>query len=322
MESAFLMLKKIQRNYGGGENDITYWMMKSDSLKTSNEKEITNVLEEMTNIFDTLEKADCKLSNTEKLKYLYNALPGEYMKKYILKDSTKYEELNKEIREDIKNRAYVLDWTVDNRRDDPMEIDFVNRGSNSKKHYTKDKMDQHKNKKYCAICEKNGHTTNECWFNAQKEKFKGKSTNYVGYVQDPNDYYNSNLDFQDIKTMFFEDNNTIGDKNNNINDNVNLNKKLYKDKKYKNYIKNVFNLCYKDFRVNNVLNFKKSSWLYDSGAGEHLTNNKNLLINFKKRKIILRCANNTSVVFEGYCKSIKFKTDFILKTKQFLLTQK
>ncbi|ORX43519.1 hypothetical protein BCR36DRAFT_460401 [Piromyces finnis] len=140
MESAFLMLKKIQRNYGGGENDTTYWMMKLNSLKTSNEKEITNFLEEMSNIFNTLEKADCKLSNIEKLKYLYNALPGEYMKKYILKDSTKYEELNKEIQEDIKNRLY-------NRRDNPMEIDFVNRGSNSKKHYTKDKMDQHKKQK-------------------------------------------------------------------------------------------------------------------------------------------------------------------------------
>jgi len=28
--------------------------------------------------------------------------------------------------------------------------------------------------------------------------------------------------------------------------------------------------------------YKKSIWLYDSDAGEHITNNKVLLINFKK----------------------------------------
>ena len=44
----------------------------------------------------------------------------------------------------------------------------------------------------------------------------------------------------------------------------------------------------------------KSEWLYDSGAGEHITNNKNLLTNFKKEHIQLRCANNTYCDFEGY----------------------
>ena len=46
--------------------------------------------------------------------------------------------------------------------------------------------------------------------------------------------------------------------------------------------------------------YNKSSWLYDSGAGEHLTNDKSLLINYKEEKCILKCANNSSCVFEGY----------------------
>jgi len=46
--------------------------------------------------------------------------------------------------------------------------------------------------------------------------------------------------------------------------------------------------------------YNKSSWLYDSGAGEHLTNDKSLLINYKEEKCILKCANNSSCVFEGH----------------------
>jgi len=44
----------------------------------------------------------------------------------------------------------------------------------------------------------------------------------------------------------------------------------------------------------------KSKWLYDSGAGEHITNNLKLLKNFKKKNIKLKCANNTYCHFEGH----------------------
>eukprot|EP00833_Pecoramyces_ruminatium_P015371 jgi/Orpsp1_1/1189403/evm.model.d7180000071781.1 len=45
-------------------------------------------------------------------------------------------------------------------------------------------------------------------------------------------------------------------------------------------------------------NYKKSIWLYDPGAGEHLTNNKSLLINYKEEKTILTCTNGSPCVFE------------------------
>jgi len=47
-------------------------------------------------------------------------------------------------------------------------------------------------------------------------------------------------------------------------------------------------------------NEKKINWLYVSGTGEHITNNLNLLKNYKEEYIRLKCANNMYCDFEGY----------------------
>ena len=41
-------------------------------------------------------------------------------------------------------------------------------------------------------------------------------------------------------------------------------------------------------------------WYYDSGAYEHVTNDKNLLKDYKEDFVQLRCADNTTLDFEGY----------------------
>lgn len=43
----------------------------------------------------------------------------------------------------------------------------------------------------------------------------------------------------------------------------------------------------------------KTLWIYDTGASEHITNNKDILINFKEEKIIMKCANNFLCEFNG-----------------------
>jgi len=88
------------------------------------------------------------------------------------------------------------------------------------------------------------------------------------------------------------------DNNKNCNNHVKNNEKINKDKYYKYYEKMVYDI--NNFSVPYNNNFERSIWLYDSGAGEHLTNNKNLLINYRKEKIVLRCANGTPCAFEGY----------------------
>ena len=58
---------------------------------------------------------------------------------------------------------------------------------------------------------------------------------------------------------------------------------------------------YVDHKFDNFNNFKKFSiWTFDTGSSEHITNNKNLLNNFKYKTISMKCANNTECIFEGY----------------------
>ena len=42
------------------------------------------------------------------------------------------------------------------------------------------------------------------------------------------------------------------------------------------------------------------TWFYDPGEGEHVTNDKSLLVNFKYKLIKLCCVNGSICQFEGY----------------------
>ncbi|KAL6604278.1 hypothetical protein U3516DRAFT_758964 [Neocallimastix sp. 'constans'] len=65
-----------------------------------------------------------------------------------------------------------------------------------------------------------------------------------------------------------------------------------------------YNTNYIDNDKNQNSNHMKNNsliyWLYGSGAAEHITNNINILSNFKQEKITLYCANGTLYEIEGY----------------------
>ena len=113
-----------------------------------------------------------------------------------------------------------------------------------------------------------------------------------GYINqyNINEQYNDNVDFEDIRPLLKEKKNikrTVGL----INHAIELTKTIKENEIHNINLNN--NAC-------SINNFNKSYWLFDSGAGEHLTNNINLLKNFKEEKITLRCANNTICTFDGY----------------------
>jgi len=55
-----------------------------------------------------------------------------------------------------------------------------------------------------------------------------------------------------------------------------------------------------------VNNNSTINWLYDSGAVKHIANNINILNNYNKQKVSLRCANESLYDFEGYCECHKY----------------
>jgi len=49
------------------------------------------------------------------------------------------------------------------------------------------------------------------------------------------------------------------------------------------------------------LRFKgHSTWTFDTGASEHITNNRELLENYKEKTVTMSCVNNSFCIFEGY----------------------
>jgi len=52
----------------------------------------------------------------------------------------------------------------------------------------------------------------------------------------------------------------------------------------------------------NILEYnpnEETVWIFDAGASEHITCNKDILKEWKKKKVTFRCANNTTCEFEG-----------------------
>ena len=201
-------------------------------------------------------------------------------------------------------------------------------------------------RKQCDICDKYGHTTKECWFNPrnQNSRYKDifdvidknyrnknnynnnynnnnrnnnnlnpKGTHYIGHMEkfDINEEYNNNIDYEDLRELL--------QKPNNNNERSPKRSAFYMSniKETTNESKNHNNNNEKDLPINtektkevkfllNINNNEETSWLYDSGAGEHLTNDKEILDKYTEEKTELRCANNTICTFDGYG-NIKFK---------------
>ena len=205
-----------------------------------------------------------------------------------------------------------------------------NKSSNSKKRgkqngnqYNNNNKDNsnkdNNNKSYCHICEVKGHSTRNCIYNmktksnhnkGRQEKLQVKTTlndhpkkslHLISKISDPDSAssYDDNFDFEDARALIEKQ------------EEININNKV----KFSGLIEYVNDSSIipkeitipnkkEELYVNNINyyeeNDKTSEWLYDTGAGEHITNDFNLLNNFIHCKIKLRCANGTMCSFEGY----------------------
>ncbi|OUM69820.1 hypothetical protein PIROE2DRAFT_2252 [Piromyces sp. E2] len=303
----------------GGSNDYSYWTSKLNKLHTDKESEIMTILNQMKDIFFYMNKYQLNMSEDEKIKCIYDSLPRDYLRKYVLEKGETFESLYEKINNDISKMSYIENWRESYYRNDPMEIDYVKK--NISKNVSRNRKNNNynynnKNKKYCDICKMNNHNKDEYKKGNNYCNSNYKRSNFVGNISkhNINDYYNANIGFNEIKTMYFDNN----DKNKYVNENKNFNKdnikkykkkacninlfnkfKLYRNNRYKKY-KIYFSNCYKKSKIYPNNNYKKSIWLYDPGDGEHLTNNKSLLINYIEEKTILICANGSPCIFEGY----------------------
>jgi len=336
IDTTSVIINTLKTEYDKDTKDLTQWIKKLKSIKAKKEEEIPKAVRKILKIFKNMEDAKATMEEKEKVKYFLHILPEKYRKKLTLTNDSTVDNLQKIITEDLNMWNYIEDWDTDSENesnDDPMEIDFAGKfkksrknprnndnknniaGKNNNDHHKNHNGDKftNKNNKFCEICQIKGHSTSECYYNAKNPR----SNYYKYYTMDNknqnNRKYSKNKNYQ--KFAGFLGHNI--DLNNEYNCNINN----FRIKNHKNYLScvnstkieckkcqnpskvfkgamNLFNTNYNS-KITNKYN-EKTIWLYDTGAGEHITNDKSILNNFKEEKITLKCANNTFCDFEGY----------------------
>jgi len=164
---------RLKSSYYDQQADTAYWIKKLNSLKPQNKYELLKVLDKMSDIFHNMKKTDVKISNKEKIKYIYNILPHKYRDIVNLDESIAAEKYYTKLKMKINMKAYLEDWNNNNEEyntDQNIEINYVGK-TNNKTHSYKNKNTNYinkqlnnKNKMYCHICQKHNHNTNRCRF--------------------------------------------------------------------------------------------------------------------------------------------------------------
>jgi len=288
-DSPFELMNNLETLFAK-DKDVTLqqWIEKLKRLKVKNNKDLLEVTSRMITIFKKMDKSKVPLTESEKINYMLDCMPKE-LKIIFISGNIKTAQ---GLFEDIKLK-YKLLYHVGNKNDnqrnyneeeDKMDIDIINNILN-----TNNNKPRIKNKKFCHICNMKNHNTDECYFNAKnKTNFKHNTKKYRGNNINNNNNFNNHKNYN---------------KNNNNNNKFKNQKNFYINENNQDTInydsdnneKYLFNI---NKGNNNKENF--TTWVYDTGASEHITNNFSILTNFVKLPVTMKCANNSSIDFQGY----------------------
>jgi len=175
LTKSYLVYTKLANKYGNGNDDTEYWLKKLKNIKAKDITQISKTVEDIRNIFQEMKDSEIEITERERLKYMYNALPTQFRNTLDITLNTKSEELYNMVINRINAKSYLENWENDKPEpEDLMEIDFVHRGRNSNKHrrYT----NQIK-RPYCHICTEQGHWTDECEYNSKSKQNKQNKHN-------------------------------------------------------------------------------------------------------------------------------------------------
>ncbi|KAL6625515.1 hypothetical protein U3516DRAFT_482110, partial [Neocallimastix sp. 'constans'] len=187
-EKVFEKMEKIKQFYERDEEEEHYiWYKRLYELKASDINNTMDVINEIMELFNTLHDTNLNPNNLEKLTILHNALPNEI--KNIVNFSADVNPI--EFYNDIKNKIFIRKYNsksnrltslnnnyIQNSQEDNMDLDY---DLNHVYHHTKNLRNSKSypsNKKFCHICKINGHSTDECFFNAKTNKRIRNSKNY------------------------------------------------------------------------------------------------------------------------------------------------
>jgi len=269
-------------------------MNKLKELKVKKYHELLTIMNKMMSIFKKMEIAKVPLSENEKIDYMLGAMTDE-QKLIFIPNTTSSEILYQDIKAKYKLLYHVgrINKSKNlNEHENMMDIDLINNIINKNKRKYKNKIS-----KYFHICKLKNHDTDECYYNTKNQSNKRK--NYNNFHKPNHNYSNNN---NKNKSNFY---------NNNDNRNKNKNQFNYANRErndiiYSDSEEEIYNNSNDILYINNMNIENKSkkkniiSWIYDTGASEHITNNKSILTDFINKQITMKCANNSDCTFQGY----------------------
>jgi len=324
LSTSYEIMQKLRSLYGKKKSsDVQYWLKKLYSLRAKDLSDCKDTINQIKEIFEIMEGNNATLGEWEKIRILYLSFPKN-LRDQIHPDGTEnVDDFIKEALNKINFQIY-LHSTIDYNKNiisnnDFMDIDYINHADSNEKdisYISKFKNNSKQKSNYCHICKVTGHSTDNCKYNSlTKNKNSKKSTNKSKISKTKQNKNNKKHDFnKNYKTLdnleyseelsenetSFENLKSIYNSNldnietiDDYSNDYSKNKKLIRDQKNNEYSNepNIALVCTQD--ENNTI------WTFDTGASEHITNNKDILKNFKEEKITLRCANNSLCEFEG-----------------------
>jgi len=205
-ETASDMIRRLKNSYCDQQADTAFWIKELNSLKLNSKFELLKILDKMFDIFNNMKKTNVKISNKEKIKYIYNILPSKYRDLVNIDERTSAENYYNNLKSKIGMKAYLKDWHNNNSNNnnnnnlinnypinEKTTINHIGKISNKYKNnyykeYNKNKFNGNerfktnknnikiKNKLYYHICKKHSHNTEKCRFDllTNKKHLKNK----------------------------------------------------------------------------------------------------------------------------------------------------
>jgi len=157
LNTSYEIMSQLKKKYGSSTTDLSYWLKKLNSIKTTNKQGILDVIDQLKNIFKNMDNINFHLSEYEKLRYLFNAISEDYTNKFTLTDKDNFISNSMKIEEDINKLAYIQQWNSNSQpKDDPIEIDCAGKFQKKKRNYNK------RNYQTKKADNENNHNTSDC----------------------------------------------------------------------------------------------------------------------------------------------------------------
>ena len=304
LTTAYDIMEKLKTLYGKKKTaDLNYWLKKLYSFKAKDLSDCKDVINQINEIFNVMDKSNIKLGTWEKIRILYLSYP-KALRDLVHPDGT---ETLKDFLEDSTNKInfhIYLHSTINFDRSTKGDEDFMDIDNVEPCRFKNNKRKPSPEPNYCYLCKVFGHNTDDCKFNLinknkinsnktnnkkpssnkrkpKNNKRKGKNSQTKSIANVEYEEYNSDegLSLEELRTMYDK---TID------------NFEPLEEKE--NTKENCDDRC-----VSLVLNSSGDTtvWTFDIGDSEHITNNKEILSNFREEKISMQCANNSICQFDG-----------------------